>query len=103
MVSAGRGRSAALAASMLALSTGAVPASAKAADPTAASLTDIRVLFKLDPRLSGPTYGGERWLSPPTFTSGAQAGTVGTVDVRVQGVDTTGRAVKVIPELVKFF
>jgi DNA-binding CsgD family transcriptional regulator len=98
MVSAGLGRSAALAASMLALMTGAVQAFARAADPAAASLTDIRVLFKLDPRLSGPTYGGERWLSRPTFTSGVQEGTVGKVDVKVQGVDATGRVVSVVPE-----
>ena len=98
MVSALLGRSAALAASMLVLLTGALQASAQAADPAAASLTDLRVLFKLDPRLSGSTYGGERWLSPPTFTSAAQEGTVGTVDAKVQGVDAKGRAVSVVPE-----
>jgi len=98
MVSAGRGRSAALAASMLVLLTGAVPASAQQPVRPPPSLTDIRILFKLDPLLSGPTYGGERWLSPATFTSAAQAGTVGTVDVKVRGVDARGRPVNIVPE-----
>lgn len=97
MVSTRLGRSATLAASILVLLTGAVQASAQAADPTTASLTDLRVSFKLDPRLSGPTYGGERWLSPP-FTSSAQEGTVGTVDAKVLGVDVNGRQVSVVAE-----
>ena len=69
----------------------------QATDP-AASPTEIRLLFKLDPRLNGPTYGGERWLSPPTFTSGAQEGSTAAVDVKVQGVDARGRVVAVTPE-----
>lgn len=36
----------------------------KAGGPAPATL---RVAFKLDPRLAGPTYGGERWVSPPTY------------------------------------
>jgi FKBP-type peptidyl-prolyl cis-trans isomerase len=75
-----------------------VPASPQLAEPDAASLKALTVSFKQDPRLSGPTYGGERWLSPPAFTSSAQEGTEGTVDARVQGVDAKGRAVKVVPE-----
>lgn len=98
MVSAGQGRSAALKVPMLVVLAAAVAASARAADPAVPSLTDIRVLFKLDAQLSGPTYGGERWLSPPTFTAGAQAGTVGSVDVKVRGVDARGKAVKIVPE-----
>ena len=100
MVPSARGRSAMLAASLplLASWTGVTDASAQSADPAGASLTDIRVLFKLDPRVSDPTYGGARWLSPPTFTSGAQEGTVGTVDAKVQGVDAAGRTVGVVPE-----
>lgn len=98
MVSAGQGRCAALKVLGLVVLAAAVAASARAADPAVPSLTDIRVLFKLDAQLSGPTYGGERWLSPPTFTGGAQAGTVGTVDVKVRGVDARGKAVKIVPE-----
>jgi FKBP-type peptidyl-prolyl cis-trans isomerase FklB len=97
MVPSARGCSAMLAASLLVLWTGAADTSAQAPDP-ADALTDLRVSFKLDPRVSNPTYGGARWVSPPTFTSGAQEGTVGTVDARVQGVDATGRTVRVVPE-----
>jgi FKBP-type peptidyl-prolyl cis-trans isomerase FklB len=95
MVSSRRDRFLALA-SILTLWAGAARASAQTTEP--APLTNIRVLFKLDPRLSGPTYGGERWLSPATFTSGAQEGSTATVEVKVQGVDTQGRVVSVVPE-----
>lgn len=27
----------------------------------------IQILFKMDSKLLGPTYGGERWVSPPTY------------------------------------
>ncbi len=48
---------------LIALASPLFSAEKKAADtPTA-----IQVSFKLDPRLSGPTYGGERWISPPTY------------------------------------
>ena len=97
MVSAGLGRSSTLTLSLLLSLAGVVQASTQTTHPTA-PLTDITVLFKLDPRLSGGTYGGERWLSPPTFTSAAQGGTVGTVDARVKGVDDKGRPVDIVPE-----
>lgn len=94
----GLGRSAAFVTSMLVMLTGVVRASAQAADPPATSLTEIRVSFKMDPRLSGPTYGGERWFSPPTFTSAVQEGTVGSVDVRVLGTDAAGKPLGIVPE-----
>ena len=94
MVSAGRGRSSTL--TLLVFLAGAVQASPQTTH--AAPLTDITVLFKLDARLSGGTYGGERWLSPPTFTSAAQGGTVGTVEARVKGIDDKGRRVDIVPE-----
>ena len=75
-----------------------VPAAPQPAEPAAAALKAIAVSFKVDPGLGGATYGGERWLSPPSFSTSAQEGTVGTVDARVQGVDARGRAVKVVPE-----
>lgn len=62
------------------------------------AIAGIQVLFKMDPRLSGPTYGGEHWFSPPTFTSAAQEGTVAAVDVRVQGIDARGRPLGIVPE-----
>ena len=59
-----------------------------------AALTGIHVSYKLDPRLSGPTYGGERWVSPPTY-SGASA--QDTVEAKVEGIDAKGRPVKISP------
>lgn len=65
--------------------------------PSKPTTTGIRieVSFKLDPRLSGGTYGGEHWVSPPTFTSAAQAGTETSVEARVRALDSRGAPVKV--------
>jgi len=65
------------------------------AEPAAAS--DIRFAFKLDPRLSGGTYGGERWVSPPTYTGiSAQ----NTVEVRAKVVDAAGMPMNISPEWI---
>lgn len=69
----------------------------KAAPPsayTSTSLTDIRVSLKLDPRISGPTYGGEKWISPPTYT-GANA--QDTVSARALGIGEAGQSISVVP------
>ena len=59
--------------------------------------SEIRFLFKLDPRLSGPTYGGERWISPLTYM-GATA--QDTVEARAQAVDAKGRPANITPEWI---
>lgn len=64
-----------------------------------ASLAEIRVAFKLDPRLTGGVYLGERWVSPDTFT-GYQVGTEFTVDVRAGGIDDQGGVVDINPEWI---
>jgi hypothetical protein len=58
---------------------------------SAASATDIKVAFKLDPRLTRSLYMGDRWVSPPTY-SGLQEGAF-TVEARAQGHDGGGRPV----------
>jgi hypothetical protein len=63
------------------------------AEPATAS--DIRFAFKLDPRLSGGTYGGERWVSPPTYT-GLRA--QNTVEVRARVFDAAGAPMNISPE-----
>jgi FKBP-type peptidyl-prolyl cis-trans isomerase len=55
------------------------------ADPAAGDKTSLKVSFKLDPRVLGGSYGGERWVSPPTYTT-----TLDTVEARVAGVDPKG-------------
>lgn len=41
--------------------------------------------FKIDPRVLGPTYGGEHWVSPPTYTGARGQDAVETM-VRTGGV-----------------
>jgi Domain amino terminal to FKBP-type peptidyl-prolyl isomerase len=65
------------------------------AEPATAS--DIRFAFKLNPRLSGGTYGGERWVSPPTYTGvSAQS----TVEVRAGVFDMAGMPMKINPKWI---
>ena len=59
------------------------------------SASDIKFAFKLDPRLSGGTYGGERWVSRPTYT-GLRA--QNTVEVRARVFDATGMPMNISPE-----
>lgn len=61
------------------------------ADPGVPPSATLRVSFKLDPGLSGPTYGGERWVSPQTYTG---ASSQDTVEARVDAFDAQGSPVK---------
>jgi len=64
-----------------------------------AALTDIEVAFKLDPRLTRGTYMGDRWVSPPTFTQVGEGKEV-TVEATAQGLDATGKPVKISPQWI---
>ncbi len=86
----------AVALSMLALA--APPrswASEAKAPPASASATTITLSFKIDPRVLGPTYGGEHWVSPPTYT-GARA--QDAVETMARAVDARGAPVRADPE-----
>jgi hypothetical protein len=63
----------------------------------AASAIRLTVSFKLDPRLSGGTYGGEHWVSPATFTSAVQEGKEATIDAIVKGLDSRGAPLRIGP------
>src|SRR5438105_495367 len=63
----------------------------------ASSLSRITIFFKLDQRLSGPTYGGPRWVSQPTFTF-AQGGAQLTVEAKAQGVGANGTSMDISAE-----
>src|SRR5919197_455158 len=65
-----------------------------AAEQSGVPLKAIHISYKLDSRLTGSTYGGERWVSPRTYV-GVSGQT--TVDVRVAGVDASGTPVDVAP------
>lgn len=91
----------ALTASIIALSTLtlAAPASSRTSDakapPAPAPTVTIAFSFKIDPRVLGPTYGGEHWVSPSTYT-GARA--QGAVETRARVVDARGAPVKTLVE-----
>ena len=66
-----------------------------AAEQAGVPLKAIQISFKLDSRLSGPTYGGERWVSPRTYV-GVSGQT--EVDLRAAGIDANGSPVSVAPD-----
>lgn len=86
----------ALAALLAVFPAGAGKASQEAAGP-AAALTGIKVSFKLDPRLTRGMYMGDRWVSPPVYTSTVHEGKELTVEARAEGLDAGGRQVKISP------
>jgi hypothetical protein len=61
---------------------------------TDAALSGIGVSFKMDPRLLGGTYGGERWISPSTYFG---ASGQDTVEARALGIGTAGQSVIINP------
>ena len=56
--------------------------------------TNFQVSFKLDPRLLGPTYGGERWVSPSTYGPIAETGKTYSVTARAYRIDAKGNALQ---------
>ena len=72
----------------------------RAAPPPAGDLSDIRVSFKLDPRLTRAQYMGDRWVSKPTFTTTLQPGPEFAVEVRAQGLDAEGKPVSAAPQWI---
>ena len=86
-----------LVAAVIALSmlTLAAPPRSWASDAKAPPATAITFSFKLDPRVLGPTYGGEHWVSPPTYT-GARA--QDAVETMARAVDARGAPVRTDPE-----
>ena len=63
-------------------------------------LTDIKVSFKLDPRLTRSLYMGDRWVSPPTYTRVQERGQALAVDARAEGLDVKGRTMRISPEWI---
>ena len=58
------------------------------------SVSDIKVAFKVDPRLTRGLHMGDRWVSTSTYV-----GTTGqeTVEAKARGVNATGMVVQVRP------
>ena len=81
------------------LSVGFLHASQEAPRPSAAPPTDIKVSFKLDPRVTRGMYMGDRWISPPTYARIGE-GKECTVEARVEVLDANGKRVDISPEWI---
>ncbi len=69
-------------------------AEAKSPAEPAPAVKDIRLSFKLDPRLTRSLHMGDRWVSPSVYIRVGEGKEV-TVEARVQAVDAKGKAVDV--------
>jgi hypothetical protein len=76
----------------VALTTSPAPLRAATGKAAPAAATAIHLVFKLDPRLAGGSYGGERWVSPQVFQGAVGQG---EVDVKASAVDAGRRPIKV--------
>ncbi|QKX18829.1 FKBP-type peptidyl-prolyl cis-trans isomerase N-terminal domain-containing protein [Microbulbifer sp. YPW1] len=63
-----------------------------------AELKDIKVSFKLDPRLTRGVYMGDRWVSLPTYTGARQIGSEYTLEAKAAGLVEEGQEVRIVPE-----
>ncbi len=66
---------------------------------SAAALADIKISYKLDARVTRGLYMGDRWVSPPTYSSAVDGKTI-TVDARVEGVDAKGTTIAIRPHWI---
>jgi FKBP-type peptidyl-prolyl cis-trans isomerase len=80
---------------LLLLLPAVMQASEEAGSP--ATLTDIKFSFKLDPRLLGGTYAGERWISPATYDGSAAQD---TVEAKAIGVGAKGQPLRIAPRWI---
>ncbi len=86
----------ALGASILVLLTGLCQAQ-KAPSPEAAALKDIKVIFKLDPRITQGMYMGERWISPPKYTRVQEGKKPLMIEAMAMGLDARGKETPIQP------
>src|SRR5512138_169922 len=55
-------------------------------------LSDLKISFKLDPRLTQSLYMGDRWLTPPTYLQVGK-GDDCTLEASIRGLNGQGKAV----------
>lgn len=73
----------------------APPSLPSAREPVStAAASSIEVSFRLDPRLTGGLGMGDRWVSPPTYTSAAHTGADVSILARARARDSSGRQLK---------
>lgn len=63
--------------------------------PRTATLAHIAVSYKMDPRLATGQYGGERWVSPATYTRVGDEKSC-TIETRVRGLTANGRPAPIV-------
>lgn len=86
----------ALAALILVLLAGGTQAQ-KAHSPEAADLKDIKVVFKMDPRVTQGMYMGERWISPPKYTRVQDGQKPLIIEAKAMGLDAQGKQAPIKP------
>lgn len=64
---------------------------------SAAGQAAIEVTFKLDSRITGGVYMGDRWVSPPTYDT-VQTGDTFILEAAAEVIGSDGRALPVVPE-----
>jgi hypothetical protein len=69
----------------------------KAPSPEAAALKEIKVSFKLDPRVTRGMYMGDRWISPPNFIQIQDGEKPLTIEAQAKGLDAQGEPVEIKP------
>ena len=79
------------------LTYGAAQSSEAAAPAATGQLKDIQLSYKRDPRVVDPYRGIKPWAAGPNF-GGATAQDM--VEVRAEGLDATGKPVKIDPEWI---
>jgi hypothetical protein len=67
--------------------------------PGTAALRQIKVSFKLDPRLTKGLYMGDRWVSPPSYTRIGE-GSECTVEARAYGLEAKRRPMNISPKWI---
>lgn len=60
-----------------------------ASEPPPTARESISVSYRLDPRLAGGTYGGERWIKGPSYTSSAQPGPAAVIEAKAAATKWT--------------
>lgn len=65
------------------------------------ALTDMKISFKVDPRVTGGMYMGDRWISPPTFVQvGLPDVKEISVEARCEGLDAKGVPLAIKPQWI---
>jgi hypothetical protein len=96
MIAAGVVRRSSTLAAAIVLSSGIVAASDETS-PAGAPVARIAISFKMDAVLFGGSYGGERWISGPKYSSAARQGKEVTIEAKVRGLDAGGKAAATRP------